>query len=289
MFIQGTLMKGYAGFYYVYVDGRVWECSLRGRFRVKKQDFIPGDQVMILPGAGVKATIEKVLERKNSLDRPTIANVDQVVLVFAGKDPDPDYNLLDRLLVQAEKNEIDILIVFTKLDLLDSKDTKLDDYYRAIGYKLVNVSNKTKEGITELYSFFKERISVLAGPSGAGKSSLINSLDPGKKLKTGEVSNKIGRGRHTTRHVELISVAGGLVADTPGFSSLYLTDMKREELQNCFPDFWDHRTCRFKSCLHDQEPDCGVKEAVAKGLILESRHQHYLQFLKEVIENERKY
>ena len=289
MLIQGTLMKGYAGFYYVYADDRVWECSLRGRFRVKKQDFIPGDQVQILPGTGDKATIEKVLERKNSLIRPTIANVDQVVLVFAGKNPDPDYNLLDRLLVQAEKTELDILIVFTKLDLLDSKNNPIDDYYRSLEYSLINVSNKTKEGIEDLYPFFKDKISVLAGPSGAGKSSLINSLDPSKSLKTGEVSSKIGRGRHTTRHVELISIAGGLAADTPGFSSLYLTDMKREELQDYFSEFWNHRNCRFKSCLHDKEPDCGVKDAVEKGLILESRYQHYLQFLKEVIDNERKY
>jgi len=289
MLIEGTLVKGYGGFYYVYADDRVWECSLRGRFRVQKQDFIAGDKVLILPATEDKATIEKVLERKNFLIRPSIANVDQVILVFASINPDPDYNLLDRLLVQAEKVGISIVIVFTKLDLINPQNNRLDNYYREIGYSVVNVSNKTGQGIDELFQFFKDKISVLAGPSGAGKSSLINALDPNKKLKTGEVSTKIGRGRHTTRHVELISIAGGLVADTPGFSSLYLTDMKREELQNYFQDFWDYRNCRFKSCLHDKEPDCGIKEAVEKGLILGSRHEHYLQFLKEVIESERKY
>ena len=289
MLVQGTLIKGYGGFYYVYADDRVWECSLRGRFRVKKQDFIPGDKVLILPETEEKATIEEVLERKNLLVRPSIANVDQVVLVFANISPEPDYNLLDRLLVQAEKVGINILIVFTKADLIDLKDERLDDYYREMGYEVINVSNHTKQGIAQLNHFLLDRISVLAGPSGAGKSSIINSIDPTKELRTGEVSAKIGRGRHTTRHVELIPLGGGLVADTPGFSSLHLLDIKREELHNYFVDFTDHRNCRFKSCMHDKEPDCAVKDAVQKGIILDSRYKHYLQFLKEVIENERKY
>lgn len=289
MLIQGTLVKGYGGFYYVFADDRVWECSLRGRFRVQKQDFIAGDKVLILPETEEKATIEKVLERRNLLIRPSIANVDQVILVFAGASPNPDYNLLDRLLVQAENVGIDIVVVFTKLDLIDMENDHLINYYQEMGYAVIKVSNKTRQGIDELVPFFKDRVSVLAGPSGAGKSSLINSLDSSKELKTGEVSIKIGRGRHTTRHVELIPIAGGLVADTPGFSSLFLTGMKREELQNYFSDFTEHRNCRFKSCLHDKEPNCGVKEALEKGLILPSRHKNYLQFLKEVIESERKY
>jgi len=284
-------MKGYAGFYYVYAEDRVWECSLRGRFRVKKQDFLPGDKVLILPGVGSKATIEKVLERKNILTRPTVANVDQSVIVFARKTPDPDYNLLDRLLVQVECLKIDLIIVMTKVDLCaDELDDPILNYYRSLDYKVSCVSNKTGQGIDEVRTFIRDRISVLAGPSGVGKSSLINSLEPGKKLKTGEVSKKIGRGRHTTRHVELISVAGGLVADTPGFSSLYLPEMKRDELQNYFPEFADYRReCRYKNCLHDKEPDCRVKEAVASAKILQSRYVHYLQFLQEVIANEQRY
>jgi ribosome biogenesis GTPase len=290
MLIQGTLMKGYAGFYYVYADDRVWECSLRGRFRVRKQDFIPGDKVIILPGIETKATIEKVLERKNSLVRPNIANVDQALLVFAQKTPDPDYNLLDRLLVQVEKIAIDILLVFTKSDLIKELTYPAIDYYRRVGYKTVTVSNKTGQGISEVAEFLKGRISVLAGPSGSGKSSLLNSLEPNQKLKTGEVSEKIGRGRHTTRHVELISVRGGLVADTPGFSSLNLPEMKREELQDYFPEFQGLRIdCRFKSCLHAQEPACAVKDALEKSEILASRYENYIQFLKEVIKNERRY
>jgi ribosome small subunit-dependent GTPase A len=287
MLIQGTLMKGYAGFYYVYADDRVWECSLRGRFRVKKQEFIPGDKVMVLPGTGDKATIEKVLERQNSLVRPYIANVDQVLLVFSLKTPDPDYNLLDRLLIQAGEAGISILIVFTKEDLdVGNKTPSVD--YRRIGYEVVQVSNRTLTGIDEIAERLKGNVSVLAGPSGSGKSSLINALNPGKTLKTGNVSDKIGRGRHTTRHVELLSVAGGLVADTPGFSSLYLPEMKREELQSYFPEFVRIKhECRFSSCLHDKEPDCAVKEALSESLINSSRYEHYLQFLKEVIEHEK--
>lgn len=290
MQLQGTLMKGYAGFYYVYADDRVWECSLRGRFRVKKQDFIPGDKVLILPGTDQKATIEKVLERRNVLVRPNVANVDQAILVFALTKPDPDYNLLDRLLVQVGRAGIDILIVFTKLDLMEESSNPTLEYYRRIGYNVFPVSNKTKQGLSEIQARLKGRISVLAGPSGSGKSSLLNALEPQRERKTGEVSSKIGRGKHTTRHVELISVTGGLVADTPGFSSLYLPDMKREELQLYFKEFEEYRAnCRFKSCLHDKEPDCAVKEALAETKILESRYTHYTQFLNEVIENERKY
>jgi len=290
MQIQGTLMKGYAGFYYVYADDRVWECSLRGRFRVKKQDFIPGDKVMILPGIGAKATIEKVLERRNSLVRPHIANVDQAILVLAMTRPDPDYNLLDRLLVQVSKAEIDIVIVFTKSDLVEDANHEMMDYYRNIGYPVIAVSNKTHQGIAEIEAQMKGRISVLAGPSGSGKSSLLNAIDPLPERKIGEVSSKIGRGKHTTRHVELMPIAGGLVADTPGFSSLYLPEMKREELQAYFTEFWDYKgNCRFKSCMHDKEPDCAVKKAVEDKEILESRYEHYIQFLKEVTENEKKY
>ncbi|NLI91376.1 MAG: ribosome small subunit-dependent GTPase A [Peptococcaceae bacterium] len=290
MQVQGILMKGYAGFYYVYANDRVWECSLRGRFRVKKQDFIPGDRVLILEGAGDKATIEEVSERRNFLVRPNIANVDQAIVVSALTKPDPDYNLLDRLLVQIARAGIDILIVFTKVDLVAEPVYPTIEYYRQIGYKVLVVSNKTRQGIDQIKECLKERVSVLAGPSGSGKSSLLNSLDPLRERKTGEVSQKIGRGKHTTRHVELISVAGGLVADTPGFSSLYLPEMKREELQSYFREFEKYRgECRFKTCLHDKEPDCAVKNALQNNEILSSRYENYIQFLKEVIENERKY
>jgi len=295
--IEGVLLKGYGGFYYVYAKDRVWECSLRGRFRVKDQDFLPGDRVKILPDQEDKATIEVVEPRRNALSRPTIANVDQALLVFAMTSPKPDLNLLDRLLIQVTYEEIEPILVFTKLDKFqeaavndDSEEHTITDVYRKIGYTVFEVSNETGKGIEEVGARLKEKISVLAGPSGAGKSSLFNALSPGKKLKTGELSLKSKRGRHTTRHVELMVCAGGLVADTPGFSALFLPAMKRAELAECFPEFAQRRRqCRFNSCIHDKEPNCAIKEALKMGEISPSRYEHYLIFLQEVIAAERKY
>ena len=294
--IEGVLLKGYGGFYYVYAEDRVWECSLRGRFRVKDQDFLPGDRVKILPVEEDKATIEAVEPRRNALSRPTIANVDQALLVFALTSPKPDLNLLDRLLIQVTDADIEPILVFTKLDKYEaalttgSEEPTITDVYREIGYTVFEVSNETGQGIEEVGARLKEKISVLAGPSGAGKSSLFNALSPGKKLKIGELSLKSKRGRHTTRHVELMVCAGGLVADTPGFSSLFLPNMKRAELAECFPEFAQRsRRCRFNSCIHDKEPNCAIKEALENGEISPVRYEHYLIFLQEVIEAERKY
>ncbi|HEY8875430.1 MAG TPA: ribosome small subunit-dependent GTPase A [Desulfosporosinus sp.] len=295
--IEGVLLKGYGGFYYVYAEDRVWECSLRGRFRVKAQDFLPGDRVRILPVEGDKATIEAVEPRRNALSRPTIANVDQALLVFAMTSPKPDLNLLDRLLIQVTYEEIEPILVFTKLDkfkevalITGSEEHAITDVYRTMGYTVFEVSNETGQGIEQVSTRLKGRISVLAGPSGVGKSSLFNALSPGKKLKTGELSVKSKRGRHTTRHVELMVCAGGLVADTPGFSSLFLPNMKRAELAECFPEFAERRRqCRFNSCIHDKEPNCAIKEALENGEIAPFRYEHYLTFLQEVIEAERRY
>lgn len=295
--INGVLLKGYGGFYYVYAEDQVWECSLRGRFRVKDQEFLPGDQVIILPEDENKATIESVEPRRNSLSRPAIANVDQAILVFAMTSPKPDLNLLDRLLIQVTDADIEPILVFTKLDKYregafadGSEDHAITDIYRNIGYSVFEVSSETGQGIEEIGTRIKNKISVLAGPSGAGKSSLFNALSPGKKLKTGQISLKSKRGRHTTRHVELMVCAGGLVADTPGFSSLFLPDMKRAELAGCFPEFLQRLgRCRFNSCLHDKEPNCAIKAALESGEISPVRYGHYLIFLQEVIEAERKY
>ncbi|AFM42558.1 ribosome small subunit-dependent GTPase A [Desulfosporosinus acidiphilus SJ4] len=296
--IEGVLLKGYGGFYYVYAEDRVWECSLRGRFRIKDQDFLPGDRVRILPEGNNKARIEGAEPRLNSLTRPSIANVDQALLVFALTSPKPDLNLLDRLLIQVTCSEIEPLIIFTKLDKYLTEappddslaKSSIPDIYRRIGYTVFEVSNKTGIGITELRKCLEEKISVLAGPSGAGKSSLFNALSDGKQLKTGEISQKSQRGRHTTRHVELMVCAGGLVADTPGFSSLFLPKMKREDLATYFPEFDEHRNhCRFSSCLHDKEPDCAIKAAQENGEISGTRYDHYRIFLQEVIAAERRY
>jgi len=292
LMLEGILVKGYSGFYYVYAEKRVWECSLRGRFRLRDQEFLPGDRVKILPGTGRKATIEEVLPRRNCLSRPPVANIDQAVLVLAATSPDPDFNLLDRLLVQAAAIQVNALLVVTKQDLEEPNEERAAAWqvYSRLGYPVIRLSNKTGAGIAELQAYFTGKTSVLAGPSGVGKSSLLNSLVPGLELKVGQVGRKLQRGRHTTRHVELLPCSGGLVADTPGFSSLYLPTMRREQLAGHFPEFHAYLgQCRFASCLHAQEPDCAVKTAVAAGEIAEFRYRHYLDFLEEVIAAERRY
>lgn len=296
--ISGILLKGYSGFYYVYAEGRVWECSLRGRFRIRDQEFLTGDRVKILPGTGNKATIEEVEERRNSLVRPTIANVDQAFLVFALVSPKPDLNLLDRLILQVTAAGIKPVIILNKADLArttavgDGNVLPVEefDFYRDLGYDLVKVSTKTGEGLLEVQEHINGKVTVLAGPSGVGKSSLVNALSPGMELKTGEVSQKLKRGRHTTRHVELMVCGDGLLADTPGFSSLYLPSMKREDLTGYFNEFQDAPGgCRFANCMHHKEPDCAVKAAVEAGKIQRSRYEHYCQFLEEVMAAERRY
>ncbi|MCL1918171.1 MAG: ribosome small subunit-dependent GTPase A [Peptococcaceae bacterium] len=302
--LKGVLLKGYGGFYYVMAQGEVWECSLRGRFRVKQQDFLPGDRVRILPAQEVAArvttqataTIEHVYPRTSELTRPPVANVEQVVLVFPLISPDPDYKLLDRILIQAWSSTLEAAVVFTKIDLLRDQrgsgaDLSMPEVYRRIGLSVLVLSNMDIDGTSrgEAEDLLRGKISVLAGPSGAGKSSFLNMLDGELKLKTGAVSEKIGRGRHTTRHVELLDVAGGLVADTPGFSALYLPRMEKEELQRGFPEMDPYRRkCRFSSCLHESEPRCAVRTAVEEGMIEGQRYEHYLFFLQE-LKKQRRY
>jgi len=299
--LKGVLLKRYGGFYYVQVRETVWECSLRGRFRVQEQDFLPGDYVSILPNQDGKATIEKVWPRKNELSRPAVANVEQVVLVFSLAEPSPDTILLDRLLLQVHFAGLKTALIFTKADLLEHQAAEgqgaapgdpdrrpnpgsdLPEVYRRIGIPVLVVSNKTGERRGQAADLLDGKISVLAGPSGAGKSSFLNSLNPDLYLKTGRVSAKTGRGRHTTRHVELLPVAGGLVADTPGFSSLFLPPMEREDLQTAFPEFTPYLSqCRFAGCGHDKEPQCAVRAAAADGKIWPERYEHYLVFLQEI-------
>ncbi|MDR1960842.1 MAG: ribosome small subunit-dependent GTPase A [Gracilibacteraceae bacterium] len=282
MRLRGKLLRGYGGFYYVYAEGRVWECSLRGRFRLQNQSFLPGDEVEILADGDGGGTLEQVLPRKNSLRRPPVANVDLAVLVFSIAKPPPDETLLNRLLVQAMHAGLDVIIVFTKADLLSPAEGGAPDLYREAGFETHRVSALTGDGADALGARLRDRIAVLAGQSGVGKTTLLNALG-GLSLKTGELSAKLGRGRHTTRHVELLRVAGGLVADTPGFSSYNLPEMKPAELARCFPEMSPYADgCRFKSCLHDKEPDCRVKEAVAAGGIAGARYEYYLSFLHEL-------
>lgn len=290
--LEGILIKGYGGFYYVKVGETLWECSLRGKFRKLKQRFLAGDRVRIQALGEQKGVIEQVLPRTSELKRPSVANVEQVLVTFALKNPDPDYLLLDRMLLMARHENLPAVIFFNKADLAeDAAPDGLMQVYRKAGYPVIKCSTRTGLGLDQVRAVLQDKISVFTGPSGAGKSSLLNAVQHGLSLKTGEVSEKIGRGKHTTRHVELLELDfGGLVADTPGFSVLEIPAVSREELDLFFPEIGEYSVdCRFSSCLHHQEPDCAVKAAVAVGRIDPDRYQRYVLFLQEVMENERRY
>lgn len=288
---EGVILKAYGGFYYVRSGDRTWECSLRGRHRLDRQGVMVGDRVALTATGEAKGVIERFFPRTTVLLRPPIANVDQAVLIFSFVDPRPNNGLLDRNLIQAAEAGLTPLICFNKLDLSEDSDAIWPDTYLKAGYPVISTSTVTGEGVGELKGRLKDRLSVFAGPSGTGKSSLLNAVQPGLNLKTGQVSRKLKRGKHTTRHVELIFLdSGGMVADTPGFSNLGLPDMSREELGLYYPEFDRYLArCKFTGCLHHKEPVCGVKEALARGEVPAQRYESYLTFLAEVMANERRY
>lgn len=288
---EGIILKGYSGFYYVKWNNIIYECSLRGKNRLKKIRFLPGDFVEFESLPNEKGVIDELLPRRNELIRPPIANVDQVIIVTSLINP--DLWLIDRLTVLALWNDVQPIICFNKCDQVnDDIISDLLSIYQKTQFPLVVTSAKKRIGIEELKKILENRISVFAGPSGVGKSSIINAIEPGFQLKTGEISEKLKRGKHTTRHVELLPLSsGGLVADTPGFSSLVLPpDIVREDLPFLFPEFEDfRRECKFSICLHKSEPQCSVRQAVSEEKISKSRYDNYLSFLEEVIKQERSF
>lgn len=288
---EGLVIKHYSGFYYVAVGEEIYECRSRGR--LKKELVLSGDRVEVSLLDNGQGVIESVLPRSSELVRPTVANVDTVIVVVAQNNPPPSLWLLDRLLVLIAFQSLQPIIVLNKIDLDPAVDAEdLAPVYRSCGYQVIKTSTRDGEGLDEVIAAMQGRISVLAGQSGVGKSSLLNQVCPGLTLKTGEVSKKIGRGRHTTRHTELFPVpGGGWIADSPGFSVLDLPDgIDRERLAACFPEIEaESENCRFKDCHHDREPVCAVKEAMSEGKIAVFRYEHYLELLKEVQERERRY
>jgi ribosome biogenesis GTPase len=282
--MKGTIIKALAGFYYVASDNVVYTCKARGKFRKTKQKPLVGDRVEFSIDENEEGYIMKIEPRKNEMRRPPICNVDQALLVFSITHPDFDDVLLDRFLAMVEHLNIKPVIVITKIDLDDAKVEKIKEMYDS--YHVIFTSTKEDQGIEEVKKTLKGVTTVVTGQSGVGKSSLLNALDIHLKIETNEISEALGRGRHTTRHTELIAMHGGYVADTPGFSSLEL-EMTPVELATSYHDFRDlSATCKFRGCLHDSEPHCGVKEAVENGTIAKSRYEHYLSFLKEVKERE---
>ena len=293
--INGKIIKGIGGFYYVDTENGLYECRARGIFRKNKITPLVGDRVSIsvVDEENKKGVVEEIEERDTELVRPPIANVDKALIVFAIKNPSPNLSLLDRFIVLAEKENLEIVIVFTKVDLDTDGELlgELKDIYEVSGYKVISVSNKLKLNIDKIKEELKENTVVFAGPSGVGKSSLLNEVDKNFELKTGEVSDKIKRGKHTTRHAELLKLeCGGMVADTPGFSSLTLDDTDESELKEYFIEFDKYDDCRFGSrCIHENEPSCAVKEAVENGEISKKRYESYIQLLNEIRSGKRRY
>ncbi len=292
--MQGKIIKGIGGFYYVHDGrGRVYECKARGIFRSRKIRPLVGDDVefSVLDEEEALGSVEDILPRKNALVRPAVANIDQAVLVFALKDPAPNFNLLDRFLIMMECQGLPSVLVFNKEDLAGEEKTALcRDIYRAAGYPLLFISVEQGQGIERVRDILRGRTTVLAGPSGVGKSSLLNALTDDRRMETGEVSSRIGRGRHTTRHSELFYLEEGtFLMDTPGFTSLEIFEKEAGRLQECYPEFAPYReSCRFLDCVHVGERDCGVKTAVAEGKISAVRYDNYRMIYQE-IRDARKY
>ena len=271
--MRGRINKGIGGFYYVSVDDGIIECKARGKFRKERITPIIGDEVEIEVKNG-KGAITKIYERKNSLIRPAVANIDVIVVVVASKDPDPATFVTDKMLVNAEINGIPSIVCINKSDLANTSE--LYDIYTCAGYKTVCVSALENNGLDELFEIIKGKTAAFAGVSGVGKSTILSRIT-GMELETGTVSDKISRGKHTTRHVELFKMrGGGYVLDTPGFSSVETEDISLQDLESCFPEILKHSSnCRFRGCAHIGEPDCAVKNAVLEGVIPQSRYESY--------------
>jgi ribosome biogenesis GTPase len=288
---EGLVVKAYGGYFFVYHEGTIRQCTIRGRLKTRGR-VVVGDRVVLRALSGGRGVIEEVRPRRSELRRPPIANANRVLVVIAFRDPAPSLNLLDRILVHCEAAGISAVICVNKADLADSGELQSPwlRVYLDAGYPTYITSAVTGLGVSELRESLLGRVTVLAGPSGAGKSSLVNAVQPGLALRTGEISRKLKRGRHITRHVELLPLdGGGWVADTPGFSALSLDGITREELAGLFPELRRQaRPCRFTDCLHYQEPDCGVRQAVAAGAVARSRYAHYLGFLREIMVREEK-
>lgn len=288
---QGRIIRGIAGFYYVKLeDGSIVECKARGKFRKDKLSPVVGDNVIIEKVDEEKGVIDSILPRKNELIRPAVSNIDQAILVFAIKNPDICLEVLDRILVLCEYNNIEAVICLNKSDLdEDNSFDYIKNIYGKIGYKIIKTNGKTKEGIDEIKTLLKGKTTVFAGPSGVGKSTIFNAIQNKIVMQTGEISKKVSRGKHTTRHAELIDLdSDTYLVDTPGFSLIDLNFIEPDDLKNYFKEFADYNNqCRFTSCLHNKERDCEVKEKVEEGIISKERYNNYIKFLEELNSNRR--
>jgi ribosome biogenesis GTPase len=291
--MQGTIIKGIGGFYYVDVpEHGLYECKAKGSFRNQNIKPLPGDYVDIdiLDDEKKLGNISDIFKRKNELIRPAVANVDQALVIFAAAEPNPNFNLLDRFLLIMNRQQVNTVICFNKTDLINQTlEDRIRKTYGKSGAPVVFTSTCRNDNIDEIKALLDNKLTVFAGPSGVGKSSLLNVLIPGADVKTGAISEKIKRGKHTTRHSELIQAwTGTYLIDTPGFSTLYIDSITKDELKDYYPEFEPYAgKCRFLGCSHTHEPECAVKEAVQNREISQIRYKNYMEFYEELKEKEK--
>lgn len=291
--MQGKIIKGIAGFYYVHTgEDIVYECKAKGVFRKNKIKPLVGDNVIldVLDEKERKGNIIEILKRKNELIRPAVSNIDQALVIFAAAKPNPNFNLLDRFLIMMERQSVNTIICFNKKDIVTKKELEqLKNTYMQCGYDIVFTSAKKEDGVDEIGNLVRGKTTAVAGPSGVGKSSIINVLQPNALMETGSISMKIERGRHTTRHSELIYIEEATyIMDTPGFSSLYINDFEKDELKDYFPEFAQYQEgCKFQGCMHINEPKCMVKKALVDGNISSIRYNNYVEMFQELKDKRR--
>lgn len=288
--MTGKIIKGIAGFYYVHAEGKgIYECRAKGIFRNEKIKPLVGDDVEmeVLDDKDMEGNILKILPRRSALVRPAVANVDQALVIFSIVKPNPNFNLLDRFLIRMERQNLPTVICFNKQDIAsDEEKETLRQSYETCGCRVLFASALENEGLDEIKELLEGKTTTVAGPSGVGKSSIINRLSPSANMETGEISKKIERGRHTTRHSEIIALGQETyIVDTPGFTSLDITEITKEELGQYYPEFVKYEPyCKFSGCAHLNEPSCGVKEAVEEGKISRVRYENYKLLYRELKE-----
>lgn len=292
--MQGKIIKGIAGFYYVYVEGHgTYECKAKGIFRKDHVKPLVGDDVVmdVLDESEMLGNISEILPRRSALIRPAVANVDQAMIIFAIVKPNPNFNLLDRFLIRMERQNLPTVICFNKQDIASAQEKEaLRQSYETCGYHVLFISALENEGLEQVRALLCGKTTTVAGPSGVGKSSLINKLAPKANMETGEISAKIERGKHTTRHSEIIALGEETyIVDTPGFTSLDISEITKEELGQYYPEFVQYEPyCKFSGCAHISEPSCGVKQAVAAGKISTVRYENY-KILYQELKDKRRY
>lgn len=291
--MTGIITRGIGGFYHVVTESTEYECRARGIFRRREMTPLPGDivDISVVDETRKEGRIDAIHERQSVLDRPAVANVNQVIAVVASKSPGPDMELLDKMLITAEKKGLSVVICVNKSDFGTDTFFKIQNEYRPAGYPVISTSSLECIGVEKLQEYLKDRVSVFAGQSGVGKSTLLNSIMKAVVMETGDVSIRIGRGKQTTRHAQLIKLpVGGYIADTPGFSIFELSLIKYDELYQYYPELAEYTgTCRFSPCSHTDEPDCNVKKALSEGKLGPGRYAGYVKLYKELKQADRGY